>query len=290
MKVLRLGDSDLSVLFLKNVLNRIGYTTDTSFDFDEYTHKIVTQFQKTHGLFIDGIVGRLTWKRLLLKGYNFSWGATTFTLNDDEWINQYTEKDTIFLHHTAGFHRPDFTIGWWDRDNKPGKLNRVATSFVIGRRALDGTSKYDGVTLRAFNEIFWAHHLGTKLRNNKLLNQKSIGIEICSLGGPLLKSVQGDFYFEANGKKTVVPTSEVCELETPWRGHTYFQKYTDKQIKECERLILTLSSIFNIPLRQFQYNTEWFDVNKYAMDGIPGLWTMPMYVPIKPIAFPPNLN
>ncbi|WP_289061741.1 peptidoglycan-binding protein [uncultured Zobellia sp.] len=272
MKILRKGSFDSSVSFLKKLLGRSGYPLEISSDFDALTHEKVVQFQRANFLGVDGIVGKNTWQKLMLTGYDFGWGTTDYILEDDEWMHDYTEKDTIYLHHTAGLHRPDYTIGWWENDNKPGTLNRVGTSFVIGRKSLEGDDMFDGVTYRAFNEMFWAHHLGTKLRNNKLLNQKSIGIEICSLGH-LKKSSDGQFYFQSNSKKIAVPESEVCQLNTPWRGYQYFQKYTDKQIKECERLILTLATIFDIPVKNLKYDSSWFDINDEAQNGEPGIWT-----------------
>lgn len=204
--------------------------------------------------------------------YNFSWGTQDYLLEDDEWMHEYTEKDSIYLHHTAGLHRPDYTIGWWENDNEPGSLNRVGTSFVIGRRSLEGDDMFDGVTYRAFNEMYWAHHLGTKLKNNQQLNRKSIGIEICSLG-PLKKDGEGQFYFQGYSKKIIVPKPEVCQLDNLWRGHRYFQKYTDRQIAECERLVLTLAKIFDIPIRNLDYDSSWFDLNEEAQGGAPGVWT-----------------
>lgn len=241
-------------------------------DFDGTTHYKVRQFQQVNGLSVDGIVGRNTWEKLMRTGYNFSWGTQDYLLEDDEWMHEYTEKDTIYLHHTAGLHRPDYTIGWWENDNEPGTLYRVGTSFVIGRRSLEGNDMFDGVTYRAFNEMYWAHHLGTKLKNNQQLNRKSIGIEICSLG-PLKKDGEGRFYFQGHSKKISVPETEVCQLDHPWRGHRYFQKYTDKQLGECERLILTLAKIFDVPIKDLTYDRSWFDVNEGAMDGEPGIWT-----------------
>lgn len=272
MKTLRKGDFNTTVTFLNAILNRSSYSVYISPKFDENTHTRVVEFQKANGLVPDGIVGKKTWKKLFVMGYDFNWGTTNFILDKDEWMNQYTEKDTIYLHHTAGLHRPDYTIGWWNRDNKPGKLRRVATSFVIGRRSLDGNGTFDGITYRAFNEIYWAHHLGTKLGINKALNQKSIGIEICSLG-PVTKASDGTFYFQSNTNKIVVPNSDVCELKKEWRGYKYYQKYTDKQIKECERLILTLAKIFEIPLNDIVYDTSWFTISERAMKGDAGLWT-----------------
>ncbi len=272
MKTLRRGDINETVSFLKRILNQSSHPIEISPNFDEHTYNKVVEFQKAGNLSADGVVGKNTWKKLLTSGFNFDLGATNFILEKNEWFEEYVEKDTIYFHHTAGLHRPDFTIGWWEGDNKPGKLMRVGTSFVIGRKSIEGDTTFDGITYRAFKEIYWAHHLGTKLRNNKLLNQKSIGIEICSLGH-LSKLTDEIFLFKSENGDIKVPKSEVCELDTPWRGHKYFQKYTEKQIKECERLILTIAKTFDIPLRDIHYDRLWFDINEEAKNGLPGLWT-----------------
>ncbi|HEA22064.1 hypothetical protein LCGC14_1381800 [marine sediment metagenome] len=272
MKKTSIGDSNYSISLMKRMLGQLGYFIDVSPEFDAPTCDMVIQFQKDFNLVPDGIVGKNTWQKLLEKGYRFNLGATNYILEPDEWIEEYVEKDTLYLHHTAGAHRPDYTIGWWEKDSKPGELRRIATSFVIGRKSVAGDETFDGATFRAFNEMYWAYHLGIKASNNTLLNQKSIGIEICSLG-PLQKAADSTFYFQSGDTKINVPKSEVCELNKAWRGHTYFQRYTDKQIKECERLILTLAKIFGIPLRDMLYDSTWFNINTEAEKGGPGLWT-----------------
>ena len=271
MKTLRKGDHDHTVSLLQRMLSQSGHPVEISQEFDDNTDNKVREFQRASHLASDGVVGKKTWEKLFIGAYNFGLGATNYMLEKNEWFEQYVEKDTIYLHHTAGLHRPDYTIGWWERDNEPGQLMRVGTSFVIGRKSIDGDTSFDGMTYRAFKEIYWAHHLGTKLGQNKLFNQKSIGIEICALGY-LSKKTDGTFLFETNNTKIEVPRSEVCELDREWRGHRYFQKYTAKQIDECERLILTLAKIFDIPLKDVRYDRSWFDLNDSAMAGVPGLW------------------
>lgn len=272
MKLIRTGSQHKHVLLLKRLLSECGYPLDLDDCFNEQTDQQVKQFQADNLLSADGVVGQKTWTVLLKKGYTFGIGTSNFFLDDNEWFPEYMIKDSIYLHHTAGNYRPDSTIGWWEKDNKPGKLMRVGTSFVIGRKSIDGDLTYDGKTYRAFKEIFWAHHLGTKLANNKTLNQKSIGIEICALG-PVHKIDENTFEFRSEHSKIQMPRSEVCELAQPWRGHHYFQKYTTAQIDECERLILTMAYIFDIPIPNQQYDQSWFELNAQAQAGQPGLWT-----------------
>ena len=90
-------------------------------------------------------------------------------LPEDEYYPLTNVKKTIVLHHTAGSHRPDWVISGWDKDkSKGGKTLRVATQFVIGGKSTrDGNDDWDGVIYQAFPVDMWAHHLGTKLSNNK---------------------------------------------------------------------------------------------------------------------------
>ena len=34
-------------------------------------------------------------------------------LEADEFYNEIFEKDTIYIHHTAGSHRPDWVVNGW---------------------------------------------------------------------------------------------------------------------------------------------------------------------------------
>jgi N-acetyl-anhydromuramyl-L-alanine amidase AmpD len=281
MKTIKLGNSGNQVIFLQKLLQKKGYIIVSNGEFDAITDHAVKDFQAKSGLENDGIVGNNTWAKILTEAYSFSLGARNHLLNADEWMKEYIPKDTIYLHHTAGLHRPDFTIDGWETDSVPPNLNRVATAFVIGRKSLQNDVAFDGKVYRAFNEIYWAHHLGTTLVNNKVLNQKSIGIEICGLGPLVLEN--GKFLFKITKKnaagvivvvKTIeVPASEVCELATPWRGFKFFQKYTSAQIEATKKLVLTLAFLFDIPLENRLYDTNWFAINPDATNGKAGLWT-----------------
>lgn len=270
MKTIQPGDEHTQVLVLQKLLNNGKLFVSETGVFDGPTEQAVRKFQSENNLGVDAIVGPNTWKKLLQKFYTFKLKATNYFLNTDEWMKEVEMKDTIYLHHTAGRHRPDYTIDWWEQDAQPGKLNRVATAFVIGGVGLDGNTDFDGKTYRAFNEIYWAHHLGTTLPNNTPLNKKSIGIEICSLG-PLIKE-NNRFWFKAGTKKTEVPAHQVVELPVTWRGHRYFHGYSEAQLARTKELILSLSFLFDIPLPTQTYNEDWFTINKDAQAGQPGLW------------------
>lgn len=167
-------------------------------------------------------------------------------LEKTEYFETPTAKDTIYLHHTAGSHRPDWVIDCWNTDrSESGQKIRVATSYVIGGKSTrDGNSSFDGKIYEAFLPINWAHHLGIKAKNNTFLNQKSIGIEICNYG-PLTLSSSGKFFTYV---KTEVPETMVVKLSSPFRGYTYYHAYTEKQIESLRSLILDLSQKFSIDI------------------------------------------
>lgn len=167
-------------------------------------------------------------------------------LDDKEYFPIKTVKDTIYLHHTASSHRPDSVIDYWntERDKTGGRI-RVATAYVIGGTSTrDGNKDYDGKIYEAFDPTFWAHHLGIKAKNNTILNQKSIAIEICNYG-PLTKSKNGKYFTYV---KSEVPASMVTELSEPFRGYRYYHSYTSGQLESLRSLVLDLSGKFGIDL------------------------------------------
>ena len=196
-----------------------------------------------------------------------------------EYYADIRKKDTIYIHHTAGGHRPDWTIDGWKADStKTGGKLCVGTTYVIGGLSTTNSeSMYDGVVYRAFDEKYWAHHLGLKTQNNRKLNQKSIAIEICNYG-PLTKTRDGQYI---NYVKKEVPASMVAALEEPFRGYKYYHRYTDKQLKTLKSLLLDLSERHNIDLKKGlrenllpPFKSSYaFDVRDMALNGSSGLWT-----------------
>ena len=93
-------------------------------------------------------------------------------LNNDNYCVTETKKDAIFIHHTAGGHRPDWTINSWNGDS----LGRIATAYVIGGISTTNPNDtaYNGKIYRAFDSKFWGFHLGVK-GTNGALDKKSIG-------------------------------------------------------------------------------------------------------------------
>ena len=166
-------------------------------------------------------------------------------LENEEYYHDTVAKKTIYIHHTAGSHRPDWVIASWERDKTgSGGVRHIATAYVIGGRSTrDGNTDFDGVTIECHPPEKWAHHLGIKAKNNKRLNQESIGIEICNYG-PLTK--KGDEYFTYVNSK--VPSADVIDLGYEFRGFRYYHAYTSAQIEATKQLVTKLGKDFNIDL------------------------------------------
>ena len=195
-----------------------------------------------------------------------------------EYYDETIKKDTIYIHHTAGGHRPDYTIAGWNADKtKNGQQLKVATAYVMGGLSTtDKDAAWDGVICKCFPEDKWAHHLGLTATNNAQLNSKSIAIEICNYG-PITKSNDGKFYNYVNKQ---VPAEMVVELAKPFQGYKFYHRYTDRQISVLKELLIDLSTRFSIdiksglkPLLVQGKGAEAFSLSQDALAGKPGLWT-----------------
>ena len=89
MDTLRFGSRGAQVEYLQLALQRAGYR-DLALDgiFGARTADAVRDFQQRNGLFPDGVVGRLTWNRLMpyLKGY------TTYTVRRGDTLYKIAQK------------------------------------------------------------------------------------------------------------------------------------------------------------------------------------------------------
>ena len=154
MKLIKLQSEGRPVEVLQRILKNDGHELSLTAIFDEATDIAVRQFQQAQGLTVDGVVGRNTWAAMYEHAYKFKLKAKNDLLPAHDFIATYIPKNCIYLHHTAGGARPDFTISWWKNDNKDSdgnfKRRRVGTAFVVGREELDGDSMFDGKIYRAF--------------------------------------------------------------------------------------------------------------------------------------------
>lgn len=178
-------------------------------------------------------------------------------LKETQYYQEVHPKKQIVIHHTVSNGNAKNVVAGWAKTPA-----RIGTAFIIDR---------EGVIHQCFSSKHWAHHLGTKSKRNKQLNQQSIGIELCAWGplkrSPIKSSVKATF---TSSVGTVVPNDEVIELEKPFRGSKYYQKYTDKQLNSLQILLTYLCETYNIPKT---YNPEMWEYSSSAMNGSPGIWS-----------------
>lgn len=187
----------------------------------------------------------------------------------DQYVREASDKNTIYLHHTAGNADPYSVLRWWDETSDP-----VATAFVIGGKPTRANHSWkDGELIQAFSSKYWAWHLGVKQSNmppgslsSKKLNSQAVGIEICNFG--YLTQHNGRFVSYAN---TIIPDNEVVDLGYEWRGHQYWHKYTDNQLSVLGELLVYLGQTYEIPL--CYKGDSIFDLDMRAFEGEAGVFT-----------------
>jgi hypothetical protein len=243
--------------------------------FGKGTEKSVKEFQKINGLVADGIVGSSTWDCMGLATTDDS--EKTFETENCLIVNRHylpngeyksgpTNKEYIFLHHTAGWHNPFNCIDQWGRDSR----GAVATEFVLGGPSVKGNNEdYDGVMVQAFPQGGYGWHLGKN--GSQHMHTHSVGIEVCNFG------------WIKDGKTyagTRVHESQLVELDTPFRGFKTWHKYSDDQIEALRKWILWIGERDNIDVRNGlveevkKKGAGGFEFNEDAYYGrVKGMWT-----------------
>jgi len=243
--------------------------------FGKGTESSVKKWQSENGLVADGIVGPATWDAMGLATTDSSEQIYTtenglvvekYFLPKGEYKNGPTNKEYVFLHHTAGWHNPFKTIDHWGRDSR----GAVATEFVLGGQSVKGNdNKYDGKMVQAFPEGAYGWHLGKN--GSQHMHTHSVGIEVNNFG------------YIVNGKTyagTRVEESQIVTLKEPFRGHKTWHKYSDKQIKAIRLWLLWIAERDNIDVREGlpslikEKGAKAFDFNPDAYYGkVKGTWT-----------------
>ncbi len=268
------GSFGTEVERLQIALNEKGFKVKVDKEFGNKTEIAVIEFQKQVGLTPDGIAGEQTFKALFGGGALFIPDPHSLKCVDSvyavpDYYKSVSKKNQICLHHTASGSNPFGVVDWWRMSPAP-----VATAFVIGGKY----DKKDGEIIEAHPERFWAWHLGVSPkysngysnhdRNGIALDSKCIGIEICNWGF-LKKDVNtGEFLNYVN---RTVNEKEVVDLGKEFRGHRFFQKYTDAQIKSTQTLLLELANKYGINLHR-KYDWDWFNISNEALSGKDGVW------------------
>jgi len=243
--------------------------------FGKGTETAVKRWQSDNGLVVDGIVGPTTWDCMGIattdnseKVYETKNGliVNRHFLPHGEYKSGPTNKEYIFLHHTAGWHNPYNCIDQWGRDNR----GAVATEFVLGGPSVKGNdTKYDGVMVQAFPEGGYGWHLGKN--GSQHMHTHSVGIEVCNFG------------YVVNGKTyagTRVDDSQIVTLNKPFRGHKTWHRYSDAQIEALRKWILWIGERDSIDVRKGlpewikQRGADAFEFNEDAYYGrVKGLLT-----------------
>ena len=243
--------------------------------FGKGTETAVKKWQSDNGLTADGIVGPATWDCMGIATTDNS--EKVYTTENGLVVNRHflptgeyksgpTNKEYIFLHHTAGWHNPYNCIDQWGRDNR----GAVATEFVLGGPSVKGNdTKYDGEMVQAFPEGGYGWHLGKN--GSQHMHTHSVGIEVCNFG------------YVVNGKTyagTMVDDSQIVTLDKPFRGHKTWHRYSDAQIEELRKWILWIGERDSIDVRKGlptlikKNGVDAFEFNEDAYYGrVRGLWT-----------------
>ena len=139
MQVLKKGSKGESVKTLQEFLK---ITVDG--DFGPKTETAVKNWQRSHGLLDDGIVGQKTWAAMgILNTDNAenievvnALSIKKYYMPEGTYFKGPVPKDWIFLHHTAGGPNPYQVADMWARDNR----GNVATEYILGGQSVDGKS------------------------------------------------------------------------------------------------------------------------------------------------------
>jgi|TARA_R100000081_G_C4804633_1_gene166590 hypothetical protein len=269
MKLIRKGSTGEKV---RHIQKHLDITVDGIFG--DKTERAVIKFQYRNALITDGIVGPKTWAVMfgLTTDVQESLGSThgidinNHMLAKGEYLPGPTQKEWLFIHHTAGWHNPYRTVDHWSGDNR----GRIATEFVIGGPSIyNDDFQYDGDIVRCLPDGAYAWHLGKN--GEHTMHTNSVGIEVCNFG--YLKD--GRTY-----AGSTVHEDQIVELDKKFKGYKFWHKYSDAQIEALRRLILFIADRDNIDVRKGlpelikQKGADAFEWNEDAYYGkIKGLWS-----------------
>jgi len=241
------------------------------------TERAVKAYQKEHGLMVDGIVGSQTLATIRENHVTTDNSERIYAPREDLMVNKYflpkgeyksgpTPKEYLFLHHTAGWHNPYRTVDGWAKDDR----GKIATEFVLGGSSVKGDDdRYDGELVQCVPEGGYGWHLGAN--GSPRMHSHSVAIEVCN------------FSYAKDGKTyvgTPIVADQIVSLAKPFRGHSHWHAYSDKQIATLKAFILWIAERDSIDVRAGlvaeikQKGAQAFEYNAQAYNGkIKGMWT-----------------
>ena len=250
---------------------------DVSGVFDANTKAAVEAYQRENGLVDDGIVGPQTFAAIREENATTDNSEKVYSPYQDLVVNKYflpkgqykdgpTKKEYLFLHHTAGWNNPYKTVDDWAHDNR----GAIATEFVLGGRSVKGDNdRYDGELVQCLPEGCYGWHLGKN--GSRHMHTHSVAIEVCNFS----YAVDGKTYVN-----TEIAADQLVELLEPFRGHSQWHAYSDKQIETLKLFILWIAERDSIDIRDGlvseikQKGAKAFEFNEDAYNGkIKGMWT-----------------
>lgn len=183
-----------------------------------------------------------------------------------EYMAGPTEKDYLFLHHTAGWNNPYKTVDGWAKDSR----GAIVTEFVLGGRSVKGNNdRYDGELVQCLPQGGYGWHLAKN--GSQYMHTHSVAIEVCNFS----YAVDGRTYVN-----TPIADDQLVTLAEAFRGYRHWHAYSDKQIKTLKQFILWIAERDSIDVRDGlvaeikKKGAKAFEFNEDAYNGnIKGMWT-----------------
>lgn len=194
-------------------------------------------------------------------------------MRSTDYFRDAQPKKQIYLHHTVSHPSPINDMAHWK-----SLSYRIGTCVLVAGKPYPRDKGFeDGDIFQAFSSKYWAYHLASHSRanripakyktrtNTRMLEKAAIGIEICN-AGPLTWQ-NGKFYSDF---RTVIPEDQVIEYVDKYRGKRFYHKYTDAQVETVRQLLVYFCETYNIPKR---YSPDMWDISEDALSGKPGIYT-----------------